>query len=67
MGRSRLLTRGRQAREMRVAASSFQRQRATLAPSQIRTCARCGRNTTFVLEDAVGGWYVCIECGRYAW
>ena len=38
----------------------------TLSPYQTRTCARCGRTTTFVLEDAAGGWYSCIECGRYA-
>jgi hypothetical protein len=37
-----------------------------LAPLQTRTCARCGRTTTFVLEDAAGGWYVCGVCGRFA-
>ena len=37
-----------------------------LAARQTRTCARCGRHTTFVLEDAVGGWYACAECGRLA-
>lgn len=37
-----------------------------LAPFQTRTCVRCGRHTTFVLDDPAGGWYVCIECGRYA-
>jgi PHP family Zn ribbon phosphoesterase len=58
--------RGRQSREMRSAVASFSQQRTTLAPYQIRTCARCGRHTTFVLEDAAGGWYSCIECGRYA-
>jgi hypothetical protein len=50
----------------RLAAVSLDPPRATLAPYQTRTCARCGRNTTFVLEDAAGGWYACIECGRYA-
>lgn len=30
------------------------------------TCVRCGRHTTFVLDDPAGGWYVCIECGRHA-
>jgi transcription elongation factor Elf1 len=33
---------------------------------QTRTCVRCGRHTTFVLEDACGGWYACGECGAYA-
>jgi hypothetical protein len=37
----------------------------TLAPYQMRTCARCGRHTTFVLDDPAG-WYACMECGRYA-
>jgi hypothetical protein len=36
------------------------------APYQTRTCARCGRHTTFVLDDPAGGWYRCVECGRYA-
>jgi hypothetical protein len=29
-------------------------------------CARCGHSTTFVLEDPVGGWYMCVECGHFA-
>jgi hypothetical protein len=32
---------------------------------QTRTCARCGRRTTFALQDPAG-WYSCLECGRYA-
>jgi hypothetical protein len=40
--------------------------RSVPAPSQTRTCTRCGRHTTFVLDDPAGGWYVCAECGRYA-
>jgi hypothetical protein len=40
--------------------------RSALPPYQTRTCARCGRRTTFVLDDPVGGWYACIDCGRYA-
>ena len=32
---------------------------------QTRTCARCGRQTTFALHDRAG-WYVCLACGRYA-
>lgn len=39
---------------------------STLVPRQTRTCARCGRYTTFVLEDPAGGWYACAECGRFA-
>jgi len=50
-------------REIRAIASL---QRTTLAPYQTRICVRCGRSTTFVLEDAAGGWYSCVECGRYA-
>jgi hypothetical protein len=53
-------------RETRGAASSLNPARTTLAPYQTRICAHCGRSTTFVLEDAAGGWYSCIECGRYA-
>ncbi len=41
------------------------RSRSGLAPYQTRTCVRCGRHTTFVLEDPAG-WYACAECGRYA-
>jgi hypothetical protein len=33
---------------------------------QTRTCVRCGRHTLFMLEDAVGDWYVCLKCGAYA-
>jgi hypothetical protein len=33
---------------------------------QTRTCVRCGRHTLFVLDDAVGDWYVCSTCGAYA-
>lgn len=53
-------------RDMRAIAASLSRQRSTLTPYQTRTCARCGHKTTFVLEDPAGGWYVCVECGRYA-
>ena len=38
----------------------------TIASNQMRTCTSCGRYTTFVLDDPAGGWYACIECGRYA-
>jgi hypothetical protein len=65
MGRNRIVPRTRQSPEMHAAASWLQPQRATPAAYPTRTCTRCGHNTTFVLEDPVG-WYVCIECGRYA-
>lgn len=41
-------------------------RRVVPAGSQIRTCARCGRSTTFVPDDPAGGWYKCTGCGRYA-
>jgi hypothetical protein len=53
-------------REVPVVARSTGWQQDALAPYQTRTCVRCGRHTTFVLDDPAGGWYVCIECGRYA-
>jgi hypothetical protein len=48
------------------ALGSVARRPSPLAPYQTRTCVRCGRHTTFVLDDPAGGWYTCIECGRYA-
>jgi PHP family Zn ribbon phosphoesterase len=65
MGRTNVMGE-HQRREKLFAAGSLASLRSTLAPYQTRTCARCGRSTTFVLEDAAGGWYACIECGRYA-
>ena len=53
-------------RAVAVVAGSVGPRQRSLAPYQTRTCARCGRHTTFVLDDPAGGWYVCIECGRYA-
>jgi len=52
-------------REVREVGPSFRSSRDALPTRQTRTCARCGRHTTFVLEDPAG-WYACIECGRYA-
>lgn len=46
--------------------SAGERAAASLASRQTRTCARCGRYATFVLEDPAGGWYACAECGRLA-
>jgi hypothetical protein len=56
----------RQGRGTRVSAASLDRSRVAPAPYQTRICARCGRETTFVREDAAGSWYSCVECGRYA-
>jgi hypothetical protein len=66
MERVRLSTKGRESQKMLTRAASIQQQRATVPSYQIRTCVRCGHRTTFVLEDAAGGWYSCIECGAYA-
>lgn len=52
-------------RALPIVASRDRSQRG-LAPYQTRTCVRCGRHTTFVLDDPAGGWYTCAECGRYA-
>jgi hypothetical protein len=41
-------------------------QMKTDASYPMRTCTSCGRYTTFVLDDPAGGWYACIDCGRYA-
>lgn len=65
MDRTRLL-RWEHGRETRVSAETLGQLRTEPAAYQTRTCTRCGRNTTFVREDARGGWYSCIECGRYA-
>jgi hypothetical protein len=50
----------------RAATSPADERRTDLASSQTRTCVRCGRYTTFVLDDPAGGWYACRECGHYA-
>jgi hypothetical protein len=65
MLKTRMSVRGR-GRAEPVVALSTGRRRNPLASYQTRTCVRCGRHTTFVLDDPAGGWYVCIECGRYA-
>lgn len=66
MERIRLSARGRESQRMLATAVSFQQQQAAVPRYQIRTCVRCGLRTTFVLEDAAGGWYSCIECGAYS-
>jgi len=66
MERIRLSTRRRGSEKILARAGSFRQQHATVPSHQIRTCARCGHRTTFMLEDAAGGWYSCVECGAYA-
>jgi PHP family Zn ribbon phosphoesterase len=66
MERIRSSTRGRESQHVLARAASFRQQHATVPRYQIRTCVRCGLRTTFVLEDAAGGWYSCVECGAYA-
>jgi PHP family Zn ribbon phosphoesterase len=65
MGRGMTVPKERRGRTHTVIAASVG-QRSTLPPYQTRTCARCGRMTTFVLEDPAGGWYACVECGHFA-
>jgi hypothetical protein len=47
--------------------STVRRRWTELPRYQARTCVRCGRHTVFALEDPVGDWYRCLECGAYAW
>jgi len=65
MGRGMAIPDDRRARRVPSITASVG-QRTTLPPYQTRTCARCGRMTTFVLEDPAGGWYACVECGHFA-
>jgi PHP family Zn ribbon phosphoesterase len=64
--RTRMSSGSHRGRPTRARADSLGLARTALAPYQLRICVRCGHSTTFVLEDAVGGWYSCIECGHYA-
>jgi hypothetical protein len=52
-------------REIREMTERLMREARDLPAYQTRTCTHCGAHTTFVLQDR-GGWYACIECGRYA-
>jgi hypothetical protein len=54
MGRGMTVSKEHRGRTHTVIAASVG-QRGTLPPYQTRTCARCGRSTTFVLEDRAGG------------
>jgi hypothetical protein len=51
--------------EVRAAAGRPARPGNDLPAFQTRTCAHCGHQTTFVLQD-LAGWYACSACGRYA-
>jgi hypothetical protein len=64
--KTRMSFEGPRVKPMHEKAGVLGLQRTDLAPYQVRICTRCGRETTFVLEDAAGGWYCCIECGHYA-
>lgn len=55
-----------QRKELRAKAGSLRLQSTFLSLQQTRTCTRCGRKTTFMLDDPAGGWYSCLACGRYA-
>lgn len=57
---------GDEGRWVPAIAVSVRGWRTRLAPYTTRTCTRCGRHTTFVIDDPAGGWYACSECGRYA-
>ena len=52
-------------RELRALAGALVRPGRDLPAFQTRTCARCGAQTTFQLQDPAG-WYACLACGRYA-
>jgi len=52
-------------RALRAVAEQLVVRGSQLPAFQTRTCARCGRQTTFALQDPAG-WYSCLGCGRYA-
>jgi len=64
--RTRMSFQGPRVKPTHAKANVLGLQRTELAPYRVRICTRCGHETTFVLEDAVGGWYSCVECGHYA-
>ena len=51
-------------RDLRSVTDRLMRQGSDLPAFQTRTCAHCGSQTTFALQDTAG-WYSCLECGRY--
>lgn len=52
-------------RALRATAEELVVRGSELPAFQRRTCAHCGRQTTFALQDRAG-WYACLACGRYA-
>ncbi len=52
-------------RELQTVTEGSATQGSGLPAFQTRTCAHCGRQTTFALQDRAG-WYSCSACGRYA-
>ena len=52
-------------RDLNLMTERHMRQVSDLPAFQKRTCVRCGRQTTFELQDPAG-WYSCSGCGRYA-
>jgi hypothetical protein len=63
MQRTRFLSESE--RDIQAMAERSIREARDLPAYQTRTCTHCGAHTTFALQDR-GGWYVCMECGRYA-
>ena len=63
MKRTLLLTRSE--RDLRAEPDVVVLRESDLPASQMRTCAHCGSQTTFELQDSAG-WYACSECGRFA-
>ena len=55
----------REQRYIRAVAERLKREAREIPAHQTRTCTHCGALTTFALQD-LGGWYACVECGRYA-
>lgn len=64
--RTRMSFQGPRVKPTHAKASVLGLQRTQLTPYKVRTCTRCGHETTFVLEDAARGSYACVECGHYA-
>lgn len=52
-------------RDLRSVTERLVRRGVDLPAFQTRTCAHCGAQTTFGLQDPAG-WYSCLECGHYA-
>jgi hypothetical protein len=64
--RTRMSFEGPRVKPMHAKAGVLGLHRTDLPPYQVRICARCGRETTFVLEDPAGRGYSCVRCGGHA-